>query len=285
MTDLETRLREHLHDRLDPLQSGSLLPAQALRAGRRGQRRRHVVIATALAVALVGGGAGAVAVSDREDRAVLVPASGLTDRTVEYARQIANGEYALLRGDMTPTTRADLTEERFGEVWAKVVKALGPYQGAGRAVLESKRPWPTVRVPLRFRDGAADLRVTYDEEGAVIGVTLLTGTGTPISTPPELERAARAIVAELAAGRFDRVGGRFDEQMARAVPEASLRAAWQSVAIDRYDGLTRVLTISATSVGAATVLDVLCEMRRGTLKVRVSFDEEGLVNGLFLLAT
>ena len=284
MTDVEARLREHLHDRLDPLEAGSLLPAQVLRSGRRARRIRTTAIAAAVAVIVTGGATGAVLAMGGRDRAAVVPATGLSERTVAYARQIAGEDYGPIRDDMTDRTRDALTEERFRDVWARVVDALGPYESVGAPVVEPQPPGTTVRVPLRFRHGVADLRVTYRGDGKVIGVTLLVGSGAPTAASAGLERAAREVVADLAAGRWAEVRSRFDETMTDALSEDRLRASWEAVAEARYDGFVRVEQVTTSTVGAHAVLDVLCEMRNGRLRVRVAFDREERISGLFLLA-
>jgi YD repeat-containing protein len=267
MSDLETALRTQLHDRLDDLSPSTLTAQLALRSGQRARRRRTAVLAD----------------SRRSSHDSIVAASALPSRAVAYAEQFRRGDFATIRGDMTAPTRAALTEATLQAAWNQIVAAYGHPTGLGDPTV-TPEGGTTVLVPLRFARGAVDMRVTYDAQGRVIGVTLLNAglTGLP-SDAAAFETQAREIVAELDGRRFSEVYARFDQAMAKALPIETLRQAWQDVAITKHGGFVAAGGATARQISHTTVVDVFCTMHRGELKVRVSFDASRRIVGLYLL--
>jgi YD repeat-containing protein len=284
MTDLETVLRSQLHDRLDDLEPSPMTAQRAVMRGHRVQRRRTAVVAVTAAVTLLAGAAtGAALLPGGSDGGESVAASTLLDRTAAYAGQFRTRDFASIRLDMTPSTRSVLSEALLRSGWQQTVDAYGPATGVGPAVVETGRV-VTVRVPVHFKRGDANLRVTYDASGRIIGVTLLTANVSALpAAPSALEATARRVVDELVNGHFDIVRARFDATMTRGLSTAQLRSAWQQVAVDKHGGFRSTGGVTATEVSGNTVIDVFCTMRIGELKVRIAFDQLGRISGLYLL--
>jgi YD repeat-containing protein len=287
MTDVETVLRTQLHDRLDDVGSSTWTAQRALRAGQRVRRRRIALVACSAAVVLGAAGLTVALVVDRTapttDEAVTTPASGLTSRTVDYAEQFRADDFTTIRSEMTPRTRATLTEATLRSGWEQIVAAYGRSTGVGEPSVSTAGN-TTVLVPLRFARGAVDMRVTYDGSGRVIGVTLLNAGLEEL--PPQaaaFETEAREVVALLNNGRFADVHARFDETMSKGLPVDALRQAWQDVAIDRHGGFVAAGGVTARQISGNTVIEVFCAMRKGELKVRVSFDQARQIIGLYFL--
>jgi hypothetical protein len=285
MTDIETVLRSRLHEELDGMQPSTLTPRDALRAGHRARRRRTALVSATAALSVLAGVAVGVTLirGDSSGRDSVVAASALADRTAAYARQFRAGDFAGMRADMTPAVRDQLSEQQLRSAWQMALDTLGPLVRITPAVRESDEP-AAYLMPLHFREGTANMRVTYDRDGAVIGVTLLSAQVEQLkSVPPALAPQARQLVLELAQGRYDRARSRFDARMLRLLSVTELRSGWESKAIREHGGFVSTGGMTASRVLGGTVVDVFCTMREGELKVRISFNSSGEVSGLFLL--
>jgi len=284
MTDVESLLRHRLHAELDGLEPSTLTAREAVRAGHRARRRRTALIAAATALVVIGGGVTGLSLLDRgrPARDSIVATGGLADRTAAYAAQFRDGDFASIRQDMTPEVRDLLPESKLRTVWQEVITDLGALVRITPAVKDSDST-ATYLSSLRFRSGDANLRVTYDGAGRVIGITLLDASVERLDVvPPALADASREVVSALAEGRFEAVRARFDDRMARLLTVASLRDGWRQAAVREHGGFVATRSMTATKVRGATVVDVLCTMRRGELKVRISYDNAGLISGLLL---
>jgi YD repeat-containing protein len=285
MTDVETLLRSRLHDELDGIAPSTLTAQGALRAGQQARRRRTAMVSvTAVLALLTGVTAGVGLMRHDTSRTDSVVASGrFEDRTVGYANQFRAGNFTGIRADMTPAVRSQLSEETLRSTWQLAMDDLGPLVRITAPVLESSNP-ATYLMPLHFRSGDANMRVTYDSSGAVIGVTLLSVGVEQLPTAPRaLEAAARQVVDDMVSGHFASVRNRFDATMTRKLSTAELASAWRQVAVDKHGGFVSTGGVTATAVRGNTVIDVFCTMHSGELKVRVAFDEQERISGLFLL--
>jgi hypothetical protein len=284
MTDVETLLRNGLHEQLDGLQPSTLIASGALRAGHRARRRRTALVSATAALAVLAGVATGVTLlrDDTSSNGSVIAAPALADRTTTYAEQFRDGDFAGIRADMTPEVRSLLSEKQLHDAWQATLDNLGPLVRITPPVLETGGP-ATYLMPLHFRKGDANMRVTYDRDGAVIGITLLSAQVEPLDTvPAALASASRQIVADLAQGQYDKVRSRFDANMMRLLSVAELRSGWEAKAVQEHGGFVSTGGMTATRVLGGTVVDVFCTMRKGELKVRVSYNSSGAVSGLFL---
>jgi hypothetical protein len=285
VTDIETVLRAQLHDRLDGVEASTLTAPEALASGRRARRRRTAVVAVAGALVLVAAGitAASLAGSREQKQESVTAASAVTVRAHTYAEQFRNGDFASIRADMTAPTRAALTEATLRSGWTEVVAAYGSISAIGEPSVTGNGN-TTVLVPLRFARGPVDMRVTFDGEGQVIGVTLLNAglDELPVDSA-NLETRAREVVASLSGGRYNDVYAQFDTTMQQTLPVRKLELDWRAVADGLHGGFVSAGGATARSIAGNTVVDVFCTMRKGELKVRVSYGTGGKINGLYFL--
>ena len=285
MTDVETLLRSRLHEQLDDVQPSPSTSQHALRAGHRARRRRTAIVSATAALALLTGAAagGAVLRGGTDPRESVVATPGLADRTAVYAEQFRNGNFAGIRADMTPDVRAQLSERRLQDAWQLALETFGPFVQAEPPAVRDADTDATYLLRLRFGKGDVNMRVTYDDRGAVIGITLLSAQVEQLkSVPADLAAASRQIVDDLVHGRYESVRSRFDDGMMRFLSVQKLDEGWQSVAVRKHGGFVSTGGMTATRVLGATVVDVYCTMHRGELRVRISFDDRGAVSGLLL---
>jgi len=105
-------------------------------------------------------------------------------------------------------------------------------------------------------------------------------TSRPVSD--DVIGAGRQFVELLAKDDFARAAAWFDATMKKALPEAKLREAWQSVQT-QAGPFQKQLGAKAMKVAGYDVVLVTCQFERSTLNTRVVFDRKGQVAGLFFV--
>jgi fermentation-respiration switch protein FrsA (DUF1100 family) len=101
----------------------------------------------------------------------------------------------------------------------------------------------------------------------------------PALANPEAAARAEAVVADMAAGRFDDVYGRFDQKMRAALPAAKLAAGWNAVrqASGAFDA---IVSTSTRSQDGYQIAVVTCAFERTNVDVQVVFNGAGEIAGL-----
>ncbi len=99
----------------------------------------------------------------------------------------------------------------------------------------------------------------------------------PVDTPDAI---ARAIVADLAARRFDNAFRRFDSTMAKAVSAPALAEDWRE--LEAASGAFQAVeTIEVTAEGGVPVARVTCRFAYRRKVLRIALDQDRRVAGLF----
>lgn len=97
----------------------------------------------------------------------------------------------------------------------------------------------------------------------------------------DIESAARALVAHLVAGDFTAAGGDFDAAMRAAMPPDKLRALWRDIETraGRFESIERTQVAPS---GAYRMVFVTCAFERETMGIKIVFDADARVAGLFV---
>jgi hypothetical protein len=135
---------------------------------------------------------------------------------------------------------------------------------------------------------------TWQEIGDVVGTTrqaafqrfgrpLDPRTGEPLSvaTLPGAGEKALGLLTDLAAARFDRARGDFDDTMQRELDVTALASVWAMV-VGSVGAFERFGEPVVHAAGGFTVVDVLMHFEAGQATGQVSFRDEGTVAGLFI---
>ena len=94
--------------------------------------------------------------------------------------------------------------------------------------------------------------------------------------------AAKTLVAQMAAGQFDKAVERFDRTMKQALPKEKLKEVWNGVR--QQFGLLQRATETRTEKGRwCDIVFVTCEFPRGKLDTKVVFNSYGKIAGLFFV--
>ena len=102
-----------------------------------------------------------------------------------------------------------------------------------------------------------------------------------MNTSPSLETRARTFIAELASGQWTHPATPFDAAMSNALPADKLRAVWE--ALEASDGVfAEVEDARVHEEGGFRVVEAICAFARGKKTLRLVFDREDSLAGLFV---
>ena len=125
--------------------------------------------------------------------------------------------------------------------------------------------------------------------GLVISAIGLPADGGESSSPPPsksetpaVQSAATDFISLLQHEKFDDAEKRFDATMRNALPVAQLQAAWRQTTRTNGD-FQRAEKGSVQHVAQWDVVDTPCHFKKSTVVIRISFDKQQQVSGLFFL--
>ncbi len=291
MSELEDMLRTQLHGHLDGVGfdaglSGGV-PARAARL----RRRRTALVSGAVALSLLSGASLAVVIPRFLDDRASIGFTGTPKvdgaqeatvgrRAVLYARQFAAGDFESVRADMTPAARTALTVARLRGVWRSLFDdgdditvgeprdSVTADRPVGSAVARSATTRAVVRIIVAAGGDIRSVLVTADGDG-------------DFEADPGVRRT-REIVAQLAAGDYAAVRRDFDATMGKGLSARRLEQAWEQI-VAQYGAFSRVDGVVSRLDGRFQVVDAVCEFVEGTMKVRVAYDGQQQISGLFIL--
>lgn len=114
--------------------------------------------------------------------------------------------------------------------------------------------------------------------GLVLGTLLLSGT----AVANEDTDRADAFIALLRAGDFHAACERFDSVMGQAMSEERLAQTWKTLG-QQVGGFSATLSHRQTMHGDLVIVDSMASFERAELAIRVVFNPQGQVSGLFFL--
>jgi pimeloyl-ACP methyl ester carboxylesterase len=95
-----------------------------------------------------------------------------------------------------------------------------------------------------------------------------------------IEKTAKAFVALLGKGDFDKATGHFDETMLKVLPSEKLKDSWEKVVADAGK-FKKQLSSRVEKSGKYDAVIVTCEFQKKKMDARVVFDKDGKITGLF----
>lgn len=118
----------------------------------------------------------------------------------------------------------------------------------------------------------------------IIALGLFAGCGNKQepSTADDLQTRARAMVEAIASGDYDTPVRDFDATMRKEMPAGTLQQAWESL-LGRTGPFQSVTTTRVESAGGYEAVFVTCRFADASLNVKLVFDADGKVAGLFFV--
>lgn len=103
-----------------------------------------------------------------------------------------------------------------------------------------------------------------------------------IGGDPSFDDRARQVVCQILAGRFGDVRAQFDSAMMGALTEDQLRDAWRGY-IDFFGDFQSAGDPTSTAFGPYIVEQVPVRMSKSEGEIRVTYNPDGSIAGLFFL--
>ncbi len=100
----------------------------------------------------------------------------------------------------------------------------------------------------------------------------------------DLKAQARQFVEQLNSGQYDQAVKGFDATMTGAMPANKLRDAWQSLP-PRAGVFREIVGVTMVKKGDFDIAVVTCRFEKGNLDVKVVYDTEGKISGLWFSPT
>jgi len=117
--------------------------------------------------------------------------------------------------------------------------------------------------------------------GMILLLTLLLlAPARPAVSQTDNVKSAREIIMMLDKGNYKEVISRFDSTMTKAAPEEKLRTIWTSL-INQTGKLQKELSDTTIPYNDYEIVLVTCKFEKTILDVKVIFDKESKVAGLF----
>jgi uncharacterized protein len=115
---------------------------------------------------------------------------------------------------------------------------------------------------------------------AAVLISLVASAQTPAQAPvkQDFEALARAVTADLVAGRYEKVAARYTEQMAQALPADKLAASWDGV-IGQLGAFQSITSVEHEESSGYHVVFVTCQFDRLSLTLRLVFNSLGQFAG------
>ena len=101
---------------------------------------------------------------------------------------------------------------------------------------------------------------------------------------PALKTHARQFVEQLNAAKYDRAVQDFDATMTHAMSPDKLRDAWQSLPT-KVGAFQEIVGTAVVKKGNFDIAVVTCRFEKGKLDVKVVYDTEGRITGLWFSQT
>lgn len=100
------------------------------------------------------------------------------------------------------------------------------------------------------------------------------------TTPNDITTEARTFIDLLAKSDFDAAVQKFDGEMKEGLPAAKLRETWQAVQA-QFGAFNRQVSIRKGKAQGYDVVFVKCDFEKGPLGIRLTFNSQKEIAGMF----
>lgn len=195
----------------------------------------------------------------------------------DVMEQFAHGDLATIRERFSDELRSAVTASDVKDVHDEIVDVCGPFQAQISQTARVSQGEQVYVAKSQFTRYKVELRLTFDDANAITDFRI-----GPVSDmdPEAMEAAARAIADALRQQQFTDVYAKFNPRMKEAMPAERLEASWGHV--QTHLGPFKSIR-SAKKDPDADRVDVRCDFQNGQMIVRIAYDPEGKISGLWML--
>lgn len=207
------------------------------------------------------------------------PAARVRSSQEAIARELlANftvSHFAEASRDFNQSMRAVGTPKQLAETKQQLDAQYGAFRGVTEARLSSEQGMKVVDLITRYDRGSIDVHVVFDAFNQVGMVEFR-----PIlDVDPELERAARELLDNFNAGRYEAVAATFDAKLRTQLPPQRMPMFAKQLA-DAFGAFEAVTGVRQDSGKDFFGIDLMSDYERGPVLVRVVFAMNHRVTGL-----
>ena len=209
------------------------------------------------------------------------PSRSRDDARLAIARQVmddmADGKMGSVCKHFSPDLKDALTEDELEFAWNQLVRKSGLFQ---KQISQSSHAAHGVSVYVaksQFENSKVELRLVFNDSDEIARISI---DQVSDLSPASMEESAKAVANLLRQKNFDQVVERFNDDFKTDMGPFTLDMSWSHVV--SHLGEFKSVKL-ATKDPEFDVVDVSCQFENGDATVRVSFDPDGKISGLWLL--
>jgi hypothetical protein len=180
--------------------------------------------------------------------------------------------------------KSAFTPEKLRAAWGEIAKQLGAFRRLGEPQMLKDGPneeYDVVVIRGEFERGKVKFIVAYNQSRQISGlITNLLPEEVADSSQPKA--AAKEVLDLLVRREFAALVEKFDSAMKDGLPVEKLKELWESVSV-QAGAYKRHIASQATKQQGLIIVDVRCEFDRGDLVIRVAFNQQQQIGGLYVL--
>jgi dienelactone hydrolase len=199
-----------------------------------------------------------------------------------FVRWLQRGAFDRLYAQFDSKMQSVTTAEKTRQAYAVMKNKAGDFQRIVGTLQEQREGYVIVRVTCRFERENVEIKVVTDKQGKIAGLFFVPAPPKPSTARDSYTAQAEAVADQLARGAFDKAVESFDATMTRVLPAKRLGMAWEAATAQLGPFKRRVGTLKSRHK-QFQIIFVTCQFERDTLDVKVVFDPQGKVAGLFFL--
>jgi len=197
----------------------------------------------------------------------------------EMLTNFATGRFAEAMRDFNDQLRPQMTPEVLKQVKAQLDAEAGPFLLIKEVHQRRQEGFPAIELIAKFEKGSLSVLVVFDALDRIAAVYF-----NPVAPPKVdkvLEDAARDILANFNAGRFEEVIKPFDANMRAQLPLASLVQLSANVT-NVFGKFQSVTAVTQRIEKGYTVIDLTLAYSNAPMTFRVGFDSRNRVTALHI---
>jgi hypothetical protein len=203
------------------------------------------------------------------------------DARLALARQVmaemADGKMESVCNHFSPELKDALTPDELEFAWHHLIQRSGLFQKQISQTMHPAHGSSVYVSKSQFENSKVELRLMFDDSDEITRISI---DQVSDLSPASMEESARTVADLLRQKDFDQVVARFDDDYKSDMGPYTLDMSWSHV-ISHLGEFKSVKM--ATKDPELDIVDVSCEFENGNATVRVSFDPNGKISGLWLL--
>lgn len=207
---------------------------------------------------------------------------------------LAKGNFEAVAAQVNTEFTGSLSAAKLREGWRALVANLGAFQKrTGATVGKGPGGYDEVIVTCEFEKSSIPAHILFDGEMKIVGLWIRPQNPPNANSPPALPASnqedanavaakakAKEVVEIIVSEDISRLRNKFTDQLQNQLSEQRLREIWSSVVRD-VGRFRKQVSSQYASMDQMDVVAVRCEFERGFAQIRVAFDQQNKIVGLY----